>query len=296
MKRLVSLGLGLMTASVAATGLAAEGRVPAGIPHLDHVFVIMMENHSYGQVIGNPAMPFINSQIKSGEVNLATNYFAVGHPSLTNYLEIVGGSNFGVRSDNSPDWHNRTCQTNLQTGIINADNDSGAAPYPIESNNICPISGTGTDAITEAVDTWNETAPPVFNYLANIDGIQSVPAAKNTSGKTIADQLTRVGLTWKSYQESLPIAGADGIDDSNGTATDLTTYNAARRCHLRICRPSPRLPWSTPTRSSTTRSLISRVCRKARIRRTACATRCPSTARAACMRTSPAGTFPRCPS
>ena len=80
--------------------MAAEGPVPTGIPHLDHVFVIMMENHSFGQVIGNPTMPFINSQIKKGEVNLATNYFAVGHPSLTNYLEIVGGSNFGVRSDN----------------------------------------------------------------------------------------------------------------------------------------------------------------------------------------------------
>jgi phospholipase C len=227
MKKLASLACGLITASAAATGVAAEGPVPTGIPHLDHVFVIMMENHSYGQIIGNPAMPFINSQINKGEVNLATNYFAVGHPSLTNYLEVVGGSNFGVRSDNSPDWHNRTCQTNLQTGIPNADNDSGTAPYPVESNNICPISGTGTDAVTEAVDTWNETAPPVFNNLANIDGIQSVPAAKNTSGKTIADQLTRVGLTWKSYQESLPIAGADGVADSNGTATDLTTYNAS---------------------------------------------------------------------
>jgi hypothetical protein len=206
--------------------MAAEGPVPSGIPHLDHVFVIMMENHSYGQIIDNPAMPFINGQIKSGEVNLATNYFAVGHPSLTNYLEIVGGSNFGVRSDNSPDWHNHTCQTNLQTGIPNADNGGGNAPYAIESNNVCPIAGVGTDAVTEAVDNWNEVTPPVFNYLADIDGIQSVPAAKNTAGKTIADQLVRADLSWKSYQESLPIAGADRVDNSNGTATDQTTYNA----------------------------------------------------------------------
>jgi phosphatidylinositol-3-phosphatase len=226
MKRLGSLLGGLMTVSVAATGLAAEGPVPTGIPHFDHVFVIMMENHSYGQIIDNPAMPFINGQIKSGEVNLATNYFAVGHPSLTNYLEIVGGSNFGVRSDNSPDWHNHTCQPNLLTGIPNADNGGGNAPYAIDTNHICPIAGVGTDAVTEAVDNWNEVTPPVFNYLANIDGIQSVPAAKNTVGKTIADQLVRADLTWKSYQESLPIAGADRVDNSNGTATDQTTYNA----------------------------------------------------------------------
>ena len=157
MKRLGSLLGGLMTASVAATGLAAEGPVPTGIPHLDHVFVIMMENHSYGQIIDNPAMPFINGQIKSGEVNLATNYFAVGHPSLTNYLEIVGGSNFGVRSDNSPDWHNHTCQTNLQTGIPNADNGGGNAPYAVDTNNICPIAGVGTDAVTEAVEPTGAT-------------------------------------------------------------------------------------------------------------------------------------------
>ena len=64
---------------------AAEGTSPvAGLGHFDHIFVVMMENHAYGQVIGNPSMPFFNSFAKSA--NLATNYFAVGHPSLTNYL------------------------------------------------------------------------------------------------------------------------------------------------------------------------------------------------------------------
>src|SRR5580693_1058343 len=113
---------GLLAVSAAGAAVAAEGPVPTGIPHLDHVFVIMMENHSFGQVVGNPAMPFVNSQISSHQVNLATNYYAVGHPSLTNYLEIVGGSNFGIRSDNAPDWHNSTCTPNLATGIVNADN------------------------------------------------------------------------------------------------------------------------------------------------------------------------------
>ena len=72
------------------------------IPHLDHVFVIVMENHGYQQIVGNPNEPYLNSLIASKKVNLATNYFAIGHPSLTNYLEIVGGSNFGIRSDNDP--------------------------------------------------------------------------------------------------------------------------------------------------------------------------------------------------
>jgi hypothetical protein len=228
MHRLRSVLAGVLGASVAAVAMAGEGPVPQGISRLDHIFVIMMENHTYQQIVDNPTMPFINGLINSGEAHLATNYFAVGHPSLTNYLEVVGGSNFGVRSDNSPDWHNHGCLPNLQTKIPNADNAAGTFPGPIDTGPICPISGTGTDAATEAVDNWNEVSPPVFNFLANIDGVQSVPAAANTVGKTIADQLVRQGMSWKSYQESLPPAGADLVNNSNGTATDRTTYDATK--------------------------------------------------------------------
>lgn len=145
---------------------AAEGPVPAGIPHLDHVFVIMMENHSYSQVLNNPNTPYINQL--AGIANTANNYFAVAHPSLTNYLEVVGGSNFGNQSDNYPDWHSTTCTPNLQSGATSTDNP--ASPL------LCPISGTGTDAATPAVDMTNETSGPPD--ALNIDGTQqSIPAA-----------------------------------------------------------------------------------------------------------------------
>jgi hypothetical protein len=191
---------------------AAEGPVPTGIPHLDHVFVIMMENHGYSQVMNNPNTPFINQY--AGIANSATNYFAVAHPSLTNYLEIVGGSNFGNLSDNNPDWHNLSCQNSLATGVAYTDTPT--------TGNICPIAGVGTDAPTIAIDTTNETSgtPGVLN----IDGTQSIPAATNISGKTIADQLAVVGRTWKSYQENLPVEGADTINYSDGVFTNLTDF------------------------------------------------------------------------
>ncbi|HTS26435.1 MAG TPA: alkaline phosphatase family protein [Bryobacteraceae bacterium] len=195
-------------------GFAAEGPTPQGMPHLDHVFVIMMENHGYSQVMNNPNMPFTNALV--GLANIATNYFAIAHPSLTNYLEIVGGSNFGVHSDNNPDWHNLICSPNLATGTVST--DSPASP------DICPIFGTGTDAATPAVDSTNETTgPPGVN---NIDGTQSIAAATNTSGKTIADQLAEVGGTWKSYQESLPPQGANNVNTSDGLYTDTTNFAA----------------------------------------------------------------------
>ncbi len=218
--------LGLWALTLAGMAGAQEKDAPKGIPHLDHVFVIMMENHGYQQILNNPNAPYLNSLITNKKVNLAANYFAVGHPSLTNYLEIVGGSNFGVRSDNKPAWHSTTCTPNLQSHAVNADNYGGNPPsnITIESGNICPIAGIGQDADTPAVDNWNEVYPPQFNYLADIDGVKSVPAGNNIEGKTIADQLVRAGLSWKSYQEDLPLSGADGVNYSNGTVSNLTDF------------------------------------------------------------------------
>jgi len=199
-------------AALAATALAQQGAVPTGIPHLDHVFVIMMENHGYGEILTNPNAPFINSYAMSA--NLATNYFAVAHPSLTNYLEIVGGSNFGVHSDNPPNWHSTACATNLSTGTANTDNPPSPA--------ICPIWGSGTDAATPVLDCTNEVNGPPCEI--NIDGTQSYAAVSTTLGITIAEQLASAGKTWKTYQENLPSTGADGVDYSDGNFTNLTNF------------------------------------------------------------------------
>jgi phospholipase C len=59
----------------------------------------------------------------------------------------------------------------------------------------------------------NETSAPP---LTNIDGTRSIPAGHDIDGITIADQLVRAGKTWKSYQEGLPEAGADGVNISDG--------------------------------------------------------------------------------
>jgi acid phosphatase len=69
----------------------------AAVPALDHVFVIVMENSSYNQIIGSVDAPFINSLVPTG--GLAANYRAITHPSLPNYLALVGGDTFGVVND-----------------------------------------------------------------------------------------------------------------------------------------------------------------------------------------------------
>jgi hypothetical protein len=205
--------LGILVLVLAGTMFAAEGRVPKGVPHLDHVFVIMMENHSYSQIVGNPNAPFTNQYAATH--NTATNYFAVAHPSLTNYLEVVGGSNFGVHSDNNSDWHNSGCTPDIVAKTVNSDNPP--------SGNICPISGVGTDAETPAIDFINETQGPPGTI--NVDGNVSYDAAPGTVGKSIADQLAARHGSYKSYQESLPVGGADLINNSDGFFSNLTDFS-----------------------------------------------------------------------
>lgn len=62
-----------------------------------HVFLIVLENHEYGEVVGNPRAPYLNGLARRGA--LATRYYAIAHPSLPNYLALLGGSTFGVREN-----------------------------------------------------------------------------------------------------------------------------------------------------------------------------------------------------
>ena len=70
-------------------------RLAAGAPA--HVALIVMENEEYGDVIGSRSAPYINRLARS--YSLANGMYAIGHPSLPNYLALTGGSTFGVSSD-----------------------------------------------------------------------------------------------------------------------------------------------------------------------------------------------------
>jgi phosphatidylinositol-3-phosphatase len=68
-----------------------------------HVVWILFENKGYNQVIGSQSAPYINSLAR--ECGLATDYYALAHPSLPNYLAMTSGSTQGVTNDNNPSSH-----------------------------------------------------------------------------------------------------------------------------------------------------------------------------------------------
>ncbi|MGE5292401.1 MAG: alkaline phosphatase family protein [Micromonosporaceae bacterium] len=61
---------------------------------------IFMENHGYGQIIGNSAAPFLNSL--AATCGLVTDYHNVTHPSLPNYLSATSGLELEQGSDCLP--------------------------------------------------------------------------------------------------------------------------------------------------------------------------------------------------
>src|SRR5437868_8450563 len=77
---------------------------PAALPAFSHVFTIVMENEESTSITGNSAAPYINGLANS--YGLATQYYAVSHPSLPNYLALTAGSTFGINSDCTTCWVN----------------------------------------------------------------------------------------------------------------------------------------------------------------------------------------------
>ncbi len=67
---------------------------------IQHVFLVVMENHGYDQVWNTGSSPYITSLGKS--YAWASNYHALTHPSLPNYLQLYAGSNYGITTDCSP--------------------------------------------------------------------------------------------------------------------------------------------------------------------------------------------------
>ncbi len=215
MKAMNKMLLTLAATALAAgtTGAATQSNPQCNFGEFDHVFLIMMENQTNTDILGNPNAPFINQYAPT--VNQATNYFAVGHPSAPNYLEITGGSNFGLTGDYWPVWTNGFgCQDN--------------APSSGCGNPFTPISVPGVDnpvvaTATTATDCNGQISlggnPPVPNNCA----LRNYPAAPFTP-KSIADQLVAKGMSWKSYQESLPtvVPGVFGINYSDGEWSNLS--------------------------------------------------------------------------
>jgi len=62
---------------------------PTSTAQINHVVVVVLENHSYSEVIGNSGMPYLNKLAST--YGLATQYYGDTHPSIGNYFMLTTG-------------------------------------------------------------------------------------------------------------------------------------------------------------------------------------------------------------
>lgn len=70
------------------------------LPRPDHIVIVVEENKSFAQIIGNPDAPYINALAMRGA--LFTQSYGITHPSQPNYLALFSGSTHGISSNTCP--------------------------------------------------------------------------------------------------------------------------------------------------------------------------------------------------
>ena len=162
--------LALSAIGALAAGQALADEHDGGVPALDHVFVLVLENHnaftSFGSpgILDNPAAPHISALAK--QYNFASNYNGVWHPSLPNYLAMITGDWIGTDVVGAP----HSYPVGSIVGISDDDSPSVATDYPVPPANA-------------STHRWKVQLP------------------------SLAGQLVSHGKDWRAYLQNLPVAG-----------------------------------------------------------------------------------------
>jgi len=140
--------LAFSTLLLAATMMPRQA--VAQLPQFDHIVIVVMENHSFGQIIGNASAPYING-LAEQNANF-TQSFAIEHPSQPNYLDLFSGSNQGVTDDSCPHSFN---VANLGGQLIAADFTFAgySEGLPAAGSTVCN-SGTAPNTYQRKHNPW----------------------------------------------------------------------------------------------------------------------------------------------
>ncbi|MDQ1730827.1 MAG: trimeric autotransporter adhesin [Pseudonocardiales bacterium] len=115
----------------ASATMATAGAGTTTVPRPDHIVVVVEENHSQTNILGNSDAPFISSL--AAQNASFTQSFAVTHPSQPNYLAMFSGSTQGVTDDacpysfSTPNLASQLLQANL--GFAGYSEDQPSAGY-----------------------------------------------------------------------------------------------------------------------------------------------------------------------
>jgi hypothetical protein len=84
-------GVAMGTATITAAAGSVTGSTSVTITRqlFDHVFIVVLENRDYGQVVGHASMPYFNNLL--AQYAFVDGFYANQHPSVGNYLMMTTG-------------------------------------------------------------------------------------------------------------------------------------------------------------------------------------------------------------
>ena len=140
-----------------------------------HVVWVFMENKPYEAIVGSPNAPYEN-ELATG-CGLATNYHAVTHPSLPNYIAATSGGTQGITDDANPSSHP------LDTSSIYSQVKAAGKTwrdYEESSPGGCPQTSSGQYAVRHDPATY-------YTGVRTDCAAWDVPLGTPTSGALAAD-------------------------------------------------------------------------------------------------------------
>jgi hypothetical protein len=110
---------------------------------IGNVFVVLMENHDWSQILGSPSAPYINGVLLP-QASYSDEYYNPPslHPSLPNYLWLEAGDNFGIEDDDLPSVNHQSTAAHLVT-LLEAASVTWKTYQEGISGNDCPLTPAG---------------------------------------------------------------------------------------------------------------------------------------------------------
>ena len=217
----------LVAASAGLWAATATTAQAAGLPTPDHVVVVVMENHSYSQIIGSSSAPYINNTLKAGGANL-TQSFAITHPSEPNYYALFSGSTQG-RVDDSCVTVGGFQTPNLASEVLAAGktwasyNESlpSQGSTTCSSGNYAPLSSAKTFA---QFPTDYTTLPNVSFVIPNL--CSDMHDCSISTGDTWIKNKLGAYATWAQSHNSLLVVTFDEDNSLSGNRIPTVVYGA----------------------------------------------------------------------
>ena len=183
-----------------------------GPSQVTKVVWILMENNNYSSIY--PTQPY-ETQI-ANQCGLATNYDAVSHPSLPNYIALTTGSTQGITDDNGPSSHPLDVDNIYHQALTI---DGSAKQYSESMSGNCELSNSGPYYVRHA--PWAYFVNGVFDQQRTQCQADDVPMGTYQSGD-FHDDVVNGALPSFSF---VTPNGTDDDHDSNPSTGDAYLSN-----------------------------------------------------------------------